>query len=131
MAHEELVEMLCGDVPDLVAVYVFGSTARGDSNRESDLDLAFLAPRALDPTRRFDLQQRLAISARRDVDLLDLRAAPTVMRIQVIDGGEVLLDSDRSQRMQFEAETLSDYARLNEERRGILDDVRARGSIHG
>ena len=66
MAHEELVEILRGDVPDLVAVYVYGSTVRGDSNRDSDLDVAFLVSRALDPTRRFDLQERLAIAARRD-----------------------------------------------------------------
>jgi hypothetical protein len=43
----------------------------------------------------------------------------------------VLLDAQPSPRSAFEAFALSAYARLNEERREILNDVRARGRVHG
>ena len=53
------------------------------------------------------------------------------MRVQVLASSRLLFDGDPGGRMRFEMFALSDYARLNEERRGILDDVCARGSVHG
>ena len=47
-------------VPDLVAVYRFGSSVSGERSPGSDVDLAILATIPLDPLRRFDLQERLA-----------------------------------------------------------------------
>jgi len=116
-------------VPDLVAVYLFGSAA-GAMTAESDVDLAVLAARPLDSVARFDLQEGLALELRRDVDLVDLCAASTVMRAQVVSTGRVVLDLDPTARAFFEAHTLSAYALLNEERAGILEDIAARGRVH-
>jgi predicted nucleotidyltransferase len=118
-------------VPDAIALYVFGSRARGDATTESDVDLALLAPRALDSVARFELQERIASALHADVDLVDLRAASAVMRVQVLEHGRVLFERDVRQREEFEAHALSAYARLNEERRAILDDVRRSGRAHG
>jgi predicted nucleotidyltransferase len=120
-----------GVVPDLIAVYQFGSTVQGGTHEDSDLDLAILPPRPLDNRDRWDLQETLAVELRRDVDLVDLRAATTVMQVQVVSRGSVLAEWDRTAREQFEMQVYSAYALLNEERAGILDDVRARGRIYG
>jgi predicted nucleotidyltransferase len=118
-------------VSDTVAVYLFGSQARGDSAKDADIDLAVLAKGKLDPVARWKLQEDLAALAHRNVDLVDLRQASTVMRVQVLRDAAVLVDAQPSERMAFEMTALSAYARLNEERRGILDDIAARGCVYG
>ena len=118
-------------VPDLVAVYRFGSSVSGERSPGSDVDLAILATIPLDPLRRFDLQERLASALGTSVDLVDLRAASPVMAMQVIGTGRLLLDQDASARGRFEDLTYGVYARLNEERRGILERVAAEGTVYG
>lgn len=125
-----LIVALDGAVPGLVAVYAFGSAARGQTTPESDLDLAVLAGAPLDPLARFDLQERLAVLAGRDVDLVDLRAASTVMQAQIVHTGSVVRDADPPARAAFETRVFSAYAMLNEERAGLLDDIAARGRVH-
>jgi len=126
-----LVQTIRDAVPDVIAVYLFGSMARGDESVRSDLDLAMLGRRPLDPVFRWELQQRLAVAAGRDVDLVDLRAASTVLRVQVLRDGQILFECDANARALFEATALSMYARLNEERRGIIEDVLRSGRIYG
>ncbi len=118
-------------VPDLIAIYRFGSSVDGVRGPESDVDLALLAHTALEPMARFELQERLASALHQAVDLVDLRGASPVMAIQVIGKGRLLLDADASARGRFEDLTYSTYARLNEERRGILERVAAEGSVYG
>ena len=118
-------------VTGLIAIYRFGSSVTGGPSPESDVDLAVLATTRMDPLRRFDVQEHLASTLHHNVDLVDLRAASPVMAIQVIGKGRVLLDLDASARGRFEDLTYSMYARLNEERRGILDRVAAEGTVYG
>jgi len=131
MNDEGVVRILRESIPDLVAVYRFGSTVRGDMRASSDVDLAVLASAALEPVRRFELQERIAALLGKDVDLLDLRSASTVMRLQVVSRG-IAIDGLRArERQAFEGEVLSAYARLNEERREVLERVRREKSVHG
>lgn len=118
-------------VPSVIAIYQFGSTVQGGERDASDLDLAVLARSPLDNLDRWKLQEDLAAEIGRDIDLVDLRSASTVMRAQVLDRGIVLAEIDRTARQQFEMQTCSAYALLNEERAGILKDVQARGRVYG
>lgn len=127
----DVVDLVRTRLPDVVAVYLFGSQASGQSTADSDVDLAVLGADRLDPVARWELQEDLAARLHRKVDLVDLRGASTVMRVQVLDRANVLFDGNPGARALFEATALSSYARLNEERRGILIDIRARGTIHG
>lgn len=130
-ARENVLEMLRDAVPDLVAVYQFGSTVENSEHAESDLDVAILARRPLENLDRWTLQEDLAVQLHRDVDLVDLRLASTVMQKEVVSRGVVLAEWDRTARQQFEMRVFSAYAMLNEERAGILEDVQARGRIYG
>ncbi len=102
---------------DLVGVWAFGSAARGEARADSDLDLAFLARRPVSPQDAFEAGQDLALELHRDVDLIDLARAPTVLRAQVVARGRCLYAADGPAAAAFEMYALSDYARLSEERR--------------
>lgn len=117
-------------VPGLLVVYRFGSQSQGTARPGSDVDLAVLAQNRLVPTMLVGLRQDLAIILNREVDLIDIRAASTVMQMQVLSTGECLFSGDDRARELFEMIVYSSYARLNEERAGILDDVRTRGSVY-
>ena len=114
MNDHALIEHIRQSVPDLIALYRFGSQTKGTARPDSDVELA----------------QELATQLHRDVDLVDLRTASAVMRMQVISTGECLDAPNEPARREFEMYAYSDYARLNEERKGILDDIRARGSVY-
>lgn len=125
------VMLLREALPDLKVVYVFGSAAQGQPLRpDSDVDLAVLPARPLDAVARWDLQERLAALLHRDVDLVDLRSASTVMRVQVLRTGRVLYEANPGTRQRFEMHALSAYALLNEERAAILEDIHERGQVY-
>jgi predicted nucleotidyltransferase len=125
------VAEICAALPHTIAIYRFGSSVNGTPGPESDLDLAVLPEAPLDPRVRFDLQERLAMALRQPIDLVDLRAASPVMAIQVIANGLLLYDGDSAVRGDFEDAVYGAYARLNEERRGILDRIAAEGTVYG
>ena len=131
MDDNALVDRIRQSVPNLIALYRFGSQAKGLARPESDLDLAVLACDPIPAVRRFELAQELAIQLHRDVDLVDLRTASTVMRMQVISTGECLDAPNEPTRREFEMYVFSDYARLNEERREILKRISASGLVYG
>ena len=130
MTDEQIVAFLRDRIPGLIAVYRFGSTAGGEPHSGSDVDLAILAAEPMDPVRRFQVQEDLARLVRRDVDLIDLRRASTVMRMQVIGPGRLLGSFDDAAQGAFEDQAYSAYARLNEERREILEQVAREGRVH-
>jgi len=127
---ESAVTFLKKTVPALLVVYRFGSDAQGTARPGSDIDLAVLAQNRLVPNTLVELQQGLATILHREVDLIDLRATSTVMQMQVLSTGECLFSGNDRARELFEMVVYSSYARLNEERSGILDDVRTRGSVY-
>jgi len=126
-----LVEKIHSGIPDVLAIYLFGSAVTGELRPDSDIDLAVLGPTPLPTTRLWSLAQSLAVIAGRDVDLIDLQSASTVMRAQVVSTGERMFCANEPACDEFEDRVYSDYARLNEERRHILDDINERGRIYG
>ena len=127
----EVMRSIHSALPDVIAVYVFGSAVSGRTHPGSDIDLAVLADSPLDPERLWKLAQDIAGLAVREVDLVDLRRASTVMRMQIISGGRRLFCRDPAACDGFEDFVFSDFARLNEERAGILEDVERRGNVYG
>jgi predicted nucleotidyltransferase len=123
--------LLAERIPGLMALYRFGSSVDGTLRPDSDLDYAVLTPQPLDPVQRFDVQEELARRVRLSVDLVDLRNASTVMRMQVVSRGIRVDVLDPAGTDAFEIAVYSSYARLNEERREILADIVRHGTVHG
>ena len=118
-------------VPGLLAVYRFGSLGTSGERKESDIDLAFLPEAPVSNVTRWNLAQELASTLGMDVDLVDLRQATTVMRMQVVAHGTRIYSADDVRIDTFEDMVFSAYARLNEERREILNDIHSRGCVYG
>jgi predicted nucleotidyltransferase len=130
MNRETIVRTLQTGLPNLLAVYAFGSRINGTARPDSDLDLAVLVAGLADPLALFDLAGELADLAECAVDLLDLRAASTVMQYQIITTGVRWWARDH-QAALFEAAILSEKTELDTARSALLEDIRQRGSVYG
>ena len=125
-----LVATLRAQLPNLLAVYLFGSHAKGMAHAASDIDLAVRVAGKVDPLRLWDLAQPLALRADCDVDLVDLRAASTVMQYQVVTTGPRLWECD-AQAAIYESMILSEKTELDTARAGLLSDIQRRGTVYG
>lgn len=112
-------------------VYLFGSAARGQLRPDSDFDLAVLTQMPFPPADRYRCSQDLGVTLNRDVDLVDLTNAPEALRIQIIRNGIPFHIATGHERAAFEMRAYSDYARLNEERKPVVDGIRETGRVYG
>lgn len=122
---EHLIEKLS---PFLIIL--FGSTVKGNTNKNSDVDIAFLSDKKLDKYQLFMIAQELASKLNQDVDLIDLNQASTVFQAQVVHTGKVIYCVDEQKKAQYELKTLKMYTKLNEERLPILRNIDESGSIY-
>lgn len=127
---DRMVQLLRTRLPGLLAVYGFGSRVQGTATSSSDLDLAVLVSGYADVHQLWQLSGDLAELAGCAVDLLDLRAAATVMQYQVITLGERWW-AEGGHAAIFESAILSDKTDLDTARAGLLADIQRRGSVYG
>lgn len=116
--------------PEAEAIYLFGSHADGRARADSDLDLAVLDAAPMAPLRRFERQRELSALLGRDVDLVDLYTAGTVLKLEVVTRGERLYRRDADRTLDFEARVLGEYAEFMDATRDLFDAVRERGSVY-
>lgn len=128
---ERVVALILDRVPQVQGIYLFGSFSTGDAHPESDLDLALLLPAGLifQPSLVVALTQDLSEETGRDIDLILLREANSVLQNEVVTNGRVLLARDERAVGEFEMLSLSLWQKLNEERAGILSDIARTGSV--
>lgn len=117
--------------PNAMAVYAFGSQVQGTAGSESDLDLAVLVAGYAGPLALWDVATGdLADVVGCPIDLLDLRAASTVMQYQVITTGQRLWSIGLPVDL-FETFVLSEKTALDEARAPLLADIQRTGKIYG
>jgi len=125
-----IVQALQTQIPHLLAIYAFGSRVHGSARPDSDLDLAVLVAGYAEPLALWTLANDMAEIAGCPVDLLELRAASTVMQYQIITTGERWWARD-AQAALFEAAVLSEKTALDTARAGLLADIQKEGTIYG
>lgn len=130
MNREAIAQTLQRRIPNLLAIYAFGSRITGTAGPESDLDLAVLVAGYAQPLSLFDLAGDLADLALCPVDLLDLRSASTVMQYQIITTGQRWWAKD-GQAALFEVAILSEKTALDTARACLLKDIQQRGTVYG
>ena len=124
-------ELFSSNCSSLIAIYIFGSFASENITSESDIDIAILTISEYSVVAFWEAAQNIAAKIKRDVDLINLRNASTVMRMEVISKGKRIYCADADYCETYEDYIFSSYARLNEERREIMTDIQSRGSVYG
>lgn len=124
------VEEIRRSFPEVKGIYVFGSIVSDFFNENSDLDLAILLNKPADPLLIWEVAQNIAYRINRDVDLIDLLNATTVMRFQIISTAKRIDTQNFPACDQFEDLAYSMYLRFNEERKDILEDIKKSGKIY-
>jgi hypothetical protein len=124
---EAAVRACCAERADVVAVYLFGSRARGNARPSSDIDLAVLyreppsaGLEALSLPLEGDLEAALGVP----VQALSLNLAPPDVIHRVLRDGVLLLERDASRRVAFEVRARNEYFDL----RPYLDEYRRTAS---
>jgi predicted nucleotidyltransferase len=130
MDVEKISRHLQVSLPDVLAIYLFGSYASGAFEAHSDLDVAVLLTSKADPVSLWRLSGELADIAGIPVDLVDLGAASTVFQHQVLTKGQCLWARNSSVGL-FEAFVLSEKTSLDAARAGLLEDIQKEGMVHG
>ena len=125
-----IIGTLKKEIPDLQAVYLFGSRKNGTATNESDVDIAYLSPVSLSTMDTWNLSQKLASLLSHDVDLIDLTKTNTIFRYQIIFTGERIYGSGYDVE-NFETLAYSFYLRFQEERRPIVDEIMKNRSVFG
>ena len=107
------LEPLLSTLPeDIVAVYLFGSHARGEQRTGSDIDLAFWRRQGSRPVlteQPYALATRLELALGREVDLVELNGSPPDLIHEVLRDGIIVLDRDPAARVRFEVAGRAHY----------------------
>jgi predicted nucleotidyltransferase len=118
--EEAIREVVETAPPEIVAVYLYGSQARGTAQAGSDVDVAVLlaggAPQTLQNPAR-DLERQLEASVRLPVEVVVLNGASADLVHRIMRDGIVLLDRDRPARLRFEVQARNEYFDLEPLRR--------------
>jgi len=108
--------------PDLLAVVLFGSRARGDASASSDVDVCLvLAPdRADEPDRT---AKRLDYLGRFDLDVSVFQQLPLAIRSRVLKEGRILFVRDEDALYDVAIRTVRAWDRFRPIHRMYLDHV--------
>lgn len=129
-ADGEVVLGLRCALPNVLGIYAFGSRIQGTARADSDLDLAVLVAGYAEPLQLWEQANQLTEIVGCMVDLLDLRAASTVMQYQVLTQGRRLWASEPAAGL-FECFALSEKNRLDVDRAGLIANIEKRRRVYG
>jgi len=110
---ERVVREVVQSAPEeAVAVYLYGSRARGTASPKSDVDLGVLlrttpAPSLHNMARV--LEDAVERAVKIPVEVVILNTAPADLVHRVLRDGVLLLDRDRAARIRFEVQSRNEY----------------------
>lgn len=108
-ALDLIVAALRGGPPVRLAI-LFGSTARGTQRNDSDIDIGIVPEDPELPlNEELTLQTELSRVSGRQVDLVRLDRASTLLRWQVVRYGRALVEAEPFAAARFTADTVAEY----------------------
>ena len=125
-----IVNTLTLEIPELQALYLFGSQVDGTANSKSDVDIAYLSTVTLSSLERWKIAEKLAALLSLNVDLIALTETNTIFRYQILSTAERLY-GEGYEVESFETLAYSFYLRFQEERKPIVDAIMENRSVFG
>ena len=129
MDFNPLIEYIRMQLPDVLAIYAFGSRVRNEDNAQSDLDLAVLLPGPIPSLSVWAIAGSLSGMVNCPVDLIDLRRASTVMQYQIVNTGTRLWEKKQEGQL-FEVFVCNDKLDLDARRGDLLNDIQQSGRVY-
>lgn len=130
---ETTITEFCKAIPGVVAVYLFGSHAKGRATIGSDVDVAILFhPQKIpDGQKILDLQEALAGKLQvPSVDVIVMNRVNPILKYQIFRFGKLLVQNNMKQLNSFRVRSLTDYADVKRMRAPIERAI-LKGRIHG
>jgi|SRR4051812_17243614 len=127
----DILAAVRAELPEVRRVYLFGSRAAGNERPDSDLDIAVVLDGPADPVHLWQAGEAIASRLDVDVDLIDLLAADTVLKSQIIINGKLLFATDPMEAERYEIFILNDMIELNEARAPLIADIVREGRVYG
>jgi predicted nucleotidyltransferase len=97
----------------IVFSYVFGSTALGVTNKESDIDIAvYLNTKQVEDTfkKRLQLIEKFQSYLQKSCDVVVLNELNSIFfKFVIIKEGKLVFERDHGQRVDFELNTMQEY----------------------
>lgn len=112
-------------------IYLFGSFAKGEGREDSDIDVAIYTDKQISSYQLFTIANQLSFKVKRDLQIIDLKDIDTVFASQIVGNREELYCEDEISKDNYNIRVFKDYAKLNEERKVILDAIERDGRIYG
>jgi len=132
--YDAIVRIILQHYPSVQAIYLFGTYGTADAWPDSDVDIALLLPpEHVRPQPHLMLtpcNYALADALGKPVDLLNAREVSTVFQKEIVQSGRRLYCADENAVAEFEMLTLSQYQKLNEERKAILESFEGTGRAY-
>lgn len=125
-----IIDTLKQEIPELQAIYIFGSQSDGSATSKSDIDIAYLSTKTLTNVERWEVSQKLASLLSMDIDLLELSTTNTIFRYQILSTAERIYGHGYEVE-SFETLAYSFYLRFKEERQPIVDAIMENKSVFG
>ena len=130
VVDEEQIAQVMKETPEVIAAYLFGSAARGETDHFSDVDVAVFLEDDLPKERRWDIEGQLLdqlfrIVGQDKADVVDLKTAPLWFQRVVITTGRVIYERDRKKREAYERQVLQQQE-ADEGQRRKTEEMRLR-----
>ena len=104
-------------------VLLFGSTAKGSNNSESDIDIGVYYSEPKEFSEWFEDQTQLSELFQKEVDLIYLNESDTIITMQVLANGNLVFCNDISLFHSFKAQKISEYIDFKQDRKIIEDNL--------
>jgi len=121
-------DSLVGVLGDVQFAVLFGSAVTGALREDSDIDLAVMYPSPLDSDRLIRLVAEISVVFGKPVDLVDLRRAGPIIKMQVLQNGRPVIINDRGAFERFRMYTPSEYFDFKLCRRPVEENLKAWGA---
>lgn len=99
---------------NIIAVYLYGSYAKGKATKKSDIDFAILFKSRYNRRFMTDQEINLATEIQKiikeiEVEVKILNSAPLFFQYKVISSGRLIFCSDYLERIEYESDLMSRY----------------------
>lgn len=94
---------------DIIFAYIFGSYAKDNIRKDSDIDIAIYLKDSIDTYEYLDMKMKLSEALKREVDLIILNDATPLLKYEIYKSNILLFTNDKVMESKYKVKTLFEY----------------------